>query len=863
MTNAQRLGVLARYRKIIFAVLVFMVADSLVISINFYSTYKENESALSINLSGRQRMLSQRMTKVLLLLDRTISANDEPAIEQQLKELKLTVGLFNTTLKGFRDGDMVTGGDGSRVFLTKVNTEKSRKFVEDAYVIWEPYLNYLRPLLGDDRAFSTEELAAAVAYARTNNLELLRLMNDLTTDLEQVANARAHTLRIVLIVGIIVAFGNFSYTVVISIRDLMASDAKIVKAQRETQEVLSTIHENISDNLDALDAGSTAAVLAPSGHESDDLGRLIRDMNGLLLRYKNSLIAENELHLQRVLNEKLRLYATMFDNSQEGIIITDSHLHIIAVNRAFAQITGYAESEVLQMDPRFMFPGHDRGFFEDMHKDLMASGHWRGELLSQCKDEQFKTEWFSVSVVHNDDGKIANYIAIFSDISDRKKAEEHIDFLAHHDPLTKLPNRILVRNRFFSALVAAIQDNSSVVMLYIDLDSFKYVNDTFGHMVGDQLLLSVAERLKNHFRETDTISREGGDEFIIILPGVREPDVVYRIANDVLAKLSSPFDIEGQTIGISASIGIASYPQHGDNFDALRKNADAAMYAAKHSGKNAYRVFAEEMNVDVLDKLKLRAHLFNAFQGDEFHIVFQPQIDITTNKIVGAEVLCRWTHPELGAIPPIRFIALAEESGLINKLGEWVFEQACIQGKRWLDAGMTPFTLAVNVSAQQFNHSDLVTNIQKILERSEFPAQHLEVEFTESGLLDNIARSLDAIDKLKALGIKLSIDDFGTGFSSLSYLKQFKVGKLKIDQSFVRDIDDSEDLGIVRAIIQMGNTLQLDVIAEGVETEKQLGILKNLGCHEIQGYLISKPMPPAEFEAFVTSWNARHAPAPA
>jgi diguanylate cyclase (GGDEF)-like protein len=423
--------------------------------------------------------------------------------------------------------------------------------------------------------------------------------------------------------------------------------------------------------------------------------------------------------------------------------------------------------------------------------------------------------------------------------------------------LTKLPNRILIRNRFAAALETR-QDSSSIVIMFIDLDSFKYVNDTFGHLIGDQLLLSVAERLKNQFRDTDTISREGGDEFMILLPGIRDLAVIPRICTTVLGKLASPFDIEGQTVGISASIGVACYPQHGDNFDILRKNADAAMYAAKNSGKNAYRIYAEEMNVGVLDKLKLRAHLFNAFQGNEFHIVFQPQINITTNQIIGAEVLCRWTHPDLGAISPARFIALAEESGLINQLGEWVFEQACIQGKHWFDIGVPPFIVAVNVSAQQFNHSDLVARIQSILEKTGFPAKYLELEFTESGLLDNIERSLSAIEKLKALDIKLSIDDFGTGFSSLSYLKQFKVGKLKIDQSFVRDISDSDDLGIVRAIIQMGKTLQMDIIAEGVETEKQLKILKNLGCHEVQGYLFSKPLPPAEFERFIAAWDVRH-----
>jgi diguanylate cyclase (GGDEF)-like protein/PAS domain S-box-containing protein len=860
VVNADKLGIFARYRKIILAVVVFMVADSLVIGINFYSTYKANESAVSINLSGRQRMLSQRMTKVLLLLQRAVIEEDGAGIERDLKELDLTVGLFDATLKGFRDGGMVTGGDGDPVHLTQVDTEASRKFVSDAYVIWNPYLEHLRPFLGNQRAFSAWQLETVVGYARANNLELLRLMNDLTTDLEMVASERARTLRIVLIVGILVAFGNFAYTVIVSIRDLMASDEKIAKAQRETREVLSTVHKSIFGSLNTFDAGSNDILAIPRGHETDELGCLVKDMNELLFRLRSSLEHEHELHFQHLLNEKLKLYAAMFENIQEGVIITDRRNRIIAVNRAFTQITGYAESEVLQKNPRFMYSDRDdRDFYKKMWKELISLGHWKGELWNHCKNGQIKPEWHSISVVRNDDGEIANHIAIFSDVSERKKAEERIEFLAHHDPLTLLPNRILTRNRFSVALTAAMQEKSSVAMLYIDLDNFKFVNDTFGHQVGDQLLLSVTERLKSRVRESDTISREGGDEFMVILPGIRDINIVHRITRGILVKLSMPFEIQDQLIGISASIGVACYPQHGNNFDILRKNADTAMYTAKKSGKNAYRVFADEMNVDVLDKLKLRAHLSNAFQNNEFHIVFQAQVDITTDRLIGAEVLCRWTHPEMGPVSPGRFIGLAEESGLINQLGKWVLEQACTQGKRWLDSGIPPFTIAVNVSSQQFNHSNLVTTVQKILEESAFPAQYLELEFTESGLLDNVERSIDTIGKLKTLGIKLSIDDFGTGYSSLAYLKQFKVEKLKIDQSFVRDIDDSEDLGIVRAVIQMGKTLQLEVIAEGVETEKQMKILKDMGCHEIQGYLISKPLPPAEFEQFVVSWNTRHA----
>jgi diguanylate cyclase (GGDEF)-like protein/PAS domain S-box-containing protein len=616
----------------------------------------------------------------------------------------------------------------------------------------------------------------------------------------------------------------------------------------------------ISDSLHTLDADSTDTLETPSGHETDEIGRLVGDMNDLVCRLRTSLAQAHELHLQRVLNEKLRLYATIFEHSQEGIIITNRKNDIVAVNQAFTKITGYAENEVAGKNPRCMSSGrHDHKFYEKMWGELVSFGHWRGELWNRCKDGRVKPEWASISVVYDDNGEIANHISVFSDISERKKTEERIEFLAHHDPLTKLPNRLLTRDRFVLAAKEASRDMSSIAILYIDLDSFKYVNDTFGHPVGDQLLLSVTERLKSQVRDTDTISRQGGDEFMILLPGVRDPGIIHRIASVILEKLSSPFDIAGHTVGISASIGIAFYPEHGENFDIVMKNADAAMYTAKNSGKNAYRVFSDEMNVDVLDKLQLRAHLSNALQNNEFHIVFQPQIDTVTEQIVGAEVLCRWTNPVLGVVPPSRFIALAEESGLINPLGEWILEQACLQGKLWFDSGIPPFVIAVNVSAQQFNHSDLFLTIQKTLEKTGFQPQYLELEFTETGLLKNVERSLDTIEKLRMLGVKLSIDDFGTGYSSLIYLKQFKVEKLKIDQSFIRDIGDAEFLGIVRAIIQMGHTLQMNVIAEGVETEQQRDTLKELECHEIQGYLISKPLPAAEFREFVEHWNAGHA----
>ncbi|GAB4061349.1 putative bifunctional diguanylate cyclase/phosphodiesterase [Uliginosibacterium sediminicola] len=618
--------------------------------------------------------------------------------------------------------------------------------------------------------------------------------------------------------------------------------------------------KNISDQLHALDAAEGGMLGQPLHHEDNELGRLVLDINALLGRFRSALQLKHEMHLAQVLHERTRLSAAVFEHSQEGIIITDADNRIVTVNEAFSQITGYSTDEAVGQSPNFIASGrHDKDFYAQMWASILGTGHWKGELWNRDKQGEIRPYWYSISVVRDNGGAIANYVAIFSDITEHRLALQRIEFLAHHDTLTNLPNRVLTLDRFQHASATARRDGTGVALLYIDLDNFKYVNDSFGHKAGDQLLKIAAERLKQQVRETDTVSRQGGDEFLVILPNVADEAVVLRIAAGILEALARSFEIEGHALGISASIGITLFPQHGKDFDTLLKNADAAMYAAKAAGKNTCRQFTEDMNVDALDKLKLKALLGTAIENDEFRLVFQPQINIETKAIVGAEALIRWRHPEQGEISPARFIPLAEESGLIVPIGRWVIEEACRQGKQWFDAGLGPFVVAVNVSAQQFNNGDILGLVEEILYGTGFPAHYLELEFTESGLLNDICHSISTIEQLKSLGVKLAIDDFGTGYSSLSYLKQFKVEKLKIDQSFVRDIGvNAESLEIIRAIIQLGKTLRLEVIAEGVETENQLQTLRALDCNEAQGYLISKPLPAADWMAFYQSWMARH-----
>lgn len=426
-------------------------------------------------------------------------------------------------------------------------------------------------------------------------------------------------------------------------------------------------------------------------------------------------------------------------------------------------------------------------------------------------------------------------------------AEKQLEFLAHHDVLTGLPNRLLLRDRFDQAAAQADRAHSGVAVLFLDLDNFKQVNDSLGHNYGDKLLVGVVERLRGCLRETDTISRQGGDEFVVLLPNLRDLAVIGNIAHHIIDVFAQPFEIENYSINTSFSIGICLYPDDGREFGTLLKNADTALYQAKDSGRDTYRFFSEKMNLDAQEQLQLQGQLRNALKEQEFLLHYQPQIDIESGRIVGVEALVRWQHPQLGMIAPGKFIALAERSGLIIPMGEWVLNEACRQAQRWRANGR-PLVMAVNLSALQFRRGNLLDTVERALSQSGLPAGLLELELTESILLHDIDVAIKTVQSLKEMGVKLSIDDFGTGYSSLSYLKRLAVDKLKVDQSFVRDLAEDEDsAAIVKAIIQMGHTLQLTVIAEGVENDAQLAFLRNYGCDEVQGYLFSRPVPENEF----------------
>jgi diguanylate cyclase (GGDEF)-like protein/PAS domain S-box-containing protein len=551
----------------------------------------------------------------------------------------------------------------------------------------------------------------------------------------------------------------------------------------------------------------------------------------------------------RKAQSELRLAETVFEGSGEGILVTDTRNRILSANAAFSQITGYPRDEIIGHDPSFLSSGrHDATFFHALWQSLQETDHWQGEVWNRRKNGDIFPQWQGISAVRNEPGQITHYVAIFSDISEKKATEAKLEFLAHHDPLTHLPNRTLVKDRVVQALALAAREKLHVALMFLDLDHFKEVNDTLGHVFGDTLLQAIVSRLNDCVRDTDTISRQGGDEFLIALSGVHNTEAVTAVSEKILQQMDRPFELDGHTLSCSFSIGIATYPEDGADFDTLLLKADTAMYHAKDAGRNTYRFFTEKMNSNAHERFRMQNCLRQAIECGELQLHYQPQVDLASGRIIGAEALLRWHSAELGSISPARFIPIAEDSGLIIKIGEWVLREACRQTEAWRQAGLPPLSIAVNMSPLQFKRSDPVALVNRILAETGLPADCLELEITESLLIDDIDEVLEMLGQLTALGIKIAIDDFGTGYSSLSYLKRFPIDKLKIDQSFVRDIaTDLDDAAIVRVIIELGRILKLKVIAEGVEDTQQLAFLTQQGCNHVQGYLFGRPMPADQF----------------
>ena len=569
--------------------------------------------------------------------------------------------------------------------------------------------------------------------------------------------------------------------------------------------------------------------------------------------FVGTVIGSRDITAQRQAEEQLRLAARVFESTREGVIVTDAQTRILSVNRAFSDITGYSAAEAIGQTPRLLSSGrHDRTFFQQVWHAVVTQGHWQGELWNRRKTGEIYPEWLGISAVCDEQGDLSHYIGIFTDISESKASADRIEFLAHHDPLTALPNRILLRDRLEQALFQAERQGSSVTLLALDLDRFSLINDSLGHEVGDQLLQMVALWLHARLREVDTLSRQSGDEFLVLLP---DTDLAggLRLASDLLACLNrQSCTIAGHALNITASIGLSVYPVLAVDSASLFTQAGTALQYARNSGGNICRCFAATMNVNTVERLRLESDLRQGLERDEFMLYYQPQLDVASGRLIGAEALLRWQHPERGAMPPGLFIPIAEDSGLIVPLGEWVLREACRQTYAWQQAGLPPLNMAVNLSALQFKRSDLLDAVTRALADSGLNPSCLELELTESILIQDADSAMKMVEQLRALGLKLSIDDFGTGYSSLRYLQKLPVQKLKIDQSFVRALpEDGDSRAIVRAIVQLAHSLQLITVAEGVETTAQFEFLRGEGCDQIQGYYIDRPLPAAAFAALL------------
>ncbi|MDP1929405.1 MAG: EAL domain-containing protein [Thiobacillus sp.] len=571
--------------------------------------------------------------------------------------------------------------------------------------------------------------------------------------------------------------------------------------------------------------------------------------------------------VNEMLREAVRRYSSIFEHATEGIFQTTPEGRYLNANPALARIYGHASPDALIEH------------LHDIRLQLYVSPARRAEFVRLMQEQGvvrnfesqvYRTDgsiiWISENAraVKNSDGSVQFFEGTVVDITERKQHEAELEYQASHDSLTGLPNRSLLRDRIEQAIARARRDGSRVAVVFVDLDHFKLINDSLGHHVGDRLLLEVSDRLMACVREHDTVARQGGDEFVLVLTEQHGEDESLAIVSRLLDVISQPWVDEGQEYGLSCSIGISCYPQDGNNPDALLRCADTAMYQAKASGRSTYHFYTPELNLAISERLELENSLRHALERDEFRVYYQPRIDVVSGRIIGAEALIRWDCPGKGIIPPDSFISIAEETGLIIPIGQWILEEACRQNSAWQRAGLPPISVSVNLSPIQFRHAGLVQSVAAALQQADLHPACLELELTESFVMHDAERINVAMQSLKALGVDIAVDDFGTGYSSLSYLKRFPVDRLKVDKSFVRDIDsDPDDAAIVRAIITLGHALGLKVVAEGVETRAHLEFLQQHGCDELQGYYFSRPVPAAEMEALLRGSAASASRCPA
>jgi diguanylate cyclase (GGDEF)-like protein/PAS domain S-box-containing protein len=548
--------------------------------------------------------------------------------------------------------------------------------------------------------------------------------------------------------------------------------------------------------------------------------------------------------------QHLRLAAAVFDSTLEGVLVTDAGGVIVHVNRAFMEITGYQQDEVLGMRPsKFKSGRHGPDFYERMYKNILSAGQWSGEIWNRRKNGEIYPQWQSIRCIKDDKGAITHFVAVFSDISSVKRSERELAHLAHHDALTGLPNRLLFTDRAEQAQTHARRNKQTLALLLIDLDHFKHINDSMGHNVGDEVLKAISQRLTGLLEKGVTVARLGGDEFAVLVENPQQAIQAAELAQGVLDGVREPLVLDGQSLFLTASIGISLFPNDALSAEQLLRNADAALFQAKNQGRESYALYTTELTSHAQRRVELTAELRRAIAQDELRVFYQPIHNLRTRRIEGVEALVRWQHPQRGLISPGEFIPIAEQSGLIADIDNWVLSQACGHMRRWLKEGVPLSFVAVNVSSRLFSRGDLVRRVAQVLAETGLAPEYLELEVTESAVMDDPEHAIEQMHRLRELGLKLSIDDFGTGYSSLLRLKRMPVQKLKIDQGFVAGLpDDEDDIAIVRAIIALAQAMGMRVLAEGIEQADQAKFLLHNECELGQGYWFARPMPAEQID---------------
>lgn len=543
------------------------------------------------------------------------------------------------------------------------------------------------------------------------------------------------------------------------------------------------------------------------------------------------------------------VWAKIFEGSREAISVTDTNNKFVAVNQAFCDATGYSFAEIVGKEPKILKSGHhDEIFYQNMWAGINQAGVWQGEIWEKRKDDTIYVKWLRIHQIKDGQGKLINYLATFTDISEQKATEERIAYLDRHDALTGLPNRLVLGELLGVAIQNAGFNKKRVGIISIDLDRFKNINDSLGHEIGDKFLKEIARRLESCLEDMTITGRFGGDAFIIILPDIQKKSEIIAAIDKIIHEIAQPVMYDQVELVVTASIGVSVFPDDGDTPEVLIRNADTAMHKAKDVGRNNYQFFTAIMNTYASERLMLENGLRRAVERKEFVLFYQPQLDAKTGQVIGAEALIRWLHPMKKVVSPLEFIPLAEETGLIIPIGEWVLMEACRQHRHWIEMGLPPIPISVNISAVQFHDKDFLEMLAAVIKMSGIEPGYLDLEVTESVVMSQPEFVIKQLERIKTMGIKLSLDDFGTGFSSLSYLRYFPLDRLKIDKSFIRDLmAEPINQAIIESIIALGRNLKIKTIAEGVETAEELHYVQKLQCDEIQGYYYSKPLSSSDF----------------